>query len=84
MESESFYQYFKIDDKGGIRLILLLPAPDLESSVQCSLIHTTLEECENDVVEHYVALSYVWGDSDQKISISIDGKKLEIGPSLEW
>jgi hypothetical protein len=41
-----------------------------------------LEECENDLVEHFVALSYVWGDSSQKGSISINGKTLAITASL--
>lgn len=47
------------------------------------MIHGTLVEYDHDVVDHYVALSYVWGDETDKRAISIEGKKLEITASLD-
>jgi hypothetical protein len=45
--------------------------------------HGTLAEYDHDVVDHYVAPSYVWGDETDKRKISIEGKKLEITASLD-
>ena len=66
MDTDRFYEYEKIGAEDTIRLILLQPSVDLEASIQCSLIRVTLEQCDKDVVEHYVALSYVWGDASDK------------------
>ncbi|KUJ16504.1 HET-domain-containing protein [Mollisia scopiformis] len=77
------YEYSKITQQGIIRLILLQPSPSHEAPLACSLIDVSLKDCDNDILEHYVALSYVWGDATQKGSISIDGKFLEITASLE-
>jgi hypothetical protein len=81
-DKETAYEYLKITQPGIIRLILLQPS-DIEAELHCSLVDASLKDCDNDVVEHYVALSYVWGDANQKGSISIDGKLLEITASLE-
>jgi hypothetical protein len=82
-DEDDTYEYSKITQPGIIRLILLQPSQDLEDGLHCFLIDTCLEDCYNDIVEHYVALSYVWGDASQKGSISVDGKTLEITASLE-
>ena len=83
MDTDRFYEYEKIGAEDTIRLILLQPSVDLEASIQCSLIRVTLEQCDKDVVEHYVALSYVWGDATLRRQISVDGAKLEITASLD-
>ncbi|PMD31063.1 HET-domain-containing protein, partial [Hyaloscypha variabilis F] len=44
---------------------------------------TTLAECRDDIGDHYIALSYVWGDQTDTRSISIDGRRLEITASLD-
>jgi len=38
----------------------------LKSEIRCSLFTTTLRECEDDIAEHYAALSYVWGDQVER------------------
>jgi hypothetical protein len=43
-----------------------------------------LTECEEDVVSHYTAISYVWGDPMDTRTIMIDGKTLEITATLDW
>jgi hypothetical protein len=47
------------------------------------VIHGNLAYYYHDVVDHYVALSYVWGDETDKRAISIGGKKLGITASLD-
>jgi hypothetical protein len=77
------YKYLPITDNNGIRLIALQPWPDKAAPVHCSMIHTTLRQARDDIYEHYTALSYVWGDANDKTPISIDGKFLQITKNLE-
>jgi hypothetical protein len=42
------------------------------------VLNATLAEYDHDVVDHYIALSYIWSDETDKREISIEGKKLEI------
>jgi hypothetical protein len=78
------YQYSKLTlGVGAIRLILLQPSYDLEAEIHCSLFTTTLRECENDIAEHYVAVSYVWGNQVERSTIIIDGKQMSITASLD-
>jgi hypothetical protein len=83
MDPDRVYEYAKITAEDIIRLILLQPSKDLEAGIQCSLICVTLDECDKDIAEHYIALSYVWGDATAKRQISVDGAKLEITASLD-
>ena len=82
VEADNVYRYSRIVKLGVIRLIALQPSPDI-APIQCSVIHGTLAEYNHDVVDHYVALSYAWGDETDKRAISIEGKKLEITASLD-
>ncbi|KUJ08660.1 HET-domain-containing protein, partial [Mollisia scopiformis] len=77
------YEYSKITQSGTIRLILLHPSDDLEAGLICSLIDARLQECDDDVVEHYIAISYVWGKAVENKSVLVDGKYLEITASLD-
>lgn len=74
---------FRLIEQGTVRLTLLQPSQDLEAGIQCSLLHTSLADCANDIVDHYVALSYVWGDQNDRRTISVDGKRLDITSSLD-
>jgi len=35
-----------------------------QASLYCSLIHTTITECRDNIYEQYTALSYVWGEAE--------------------
>ncbi|CAG8978448.1 hypothetical protein HYALB_00013275 [Hymenoscyphus albidus] len=59
--SGEVFSFQPITKKYGIRLAILHPAPSDKEAIHCSLIHTTLSECDNDIIDHYTALSYVWG-----------------------
>ena len=56
------YQYWPLVEPDAIRFIVLQPDKDINARVQCLWIHITLTECNDDVVEHYRVLAYVWGD----------------------
>jgi hypothetical protein len=78
------YHYTKLTNPDSFHLILLEPSPALTAPLQCSLLISTLLEYDEEVIDHYTALSYVWGDAIDKRIISIDGKfSLEVTATLE-
>jgi len=83
MDAHEVYQYSELTGDDAIHLIHLEPCDDLEASVECFLKDTTLAEYRNDIGDHYIALSYVWGDQTDTRSISVDGRRLEITASLD-
>ncbi|KAL5325262.1 hypothetical protein ACEPPN_006386 [Leptodophora sp. 'Broadleaf-Isolate-01'] len=76
------YRYKSIASPDTIRLIHIHPSPNVEAEIECSLAHVTLKACAQDITEHYVALSYVWGDASLERAISIGGQSLAITASL--
>jgi hypothetical protein len=52
---------------------LLLPNQDYDADLHGSLVHTTLDECDEDLVDSYAALSYVLGDATQTATIYLAG-----------
>jgi hypothetical protein len=40
--------------------------------VRCNLIHTTLSQCGDEIIDHYTALSYVWGTATDVRPIWVD------------
>ena len=83
--SAAQYAYSKLPESDSIRLIVLEPSSDLEAPVHCSLIQTTLLKYSNEIVDHYIALSYVWGDATKRAVITIEPRQqeLEVTASLE-
>ena len=77
------YQYQKLTEPDALRLVLLQPSHDLQSPLECELITTTLSNCENDLLDSYTALSYVWGDPERKVSIKVERHALSITASLD-
>ncbi|KAK7967982.1 uncharacterized protein PG986_002259 [Apiospora aurea] len=72
------FQYRAIPDKGYIRLLEIVPAPDREW-IQVRVSNVSLEES----AQTYDALSYVWGDPDQpRRGISVNGCHFEVYESL--
>jgi hypothetical protein len=84
MDNQGVYHYTKLTNPDSFRLILLEPSPIVIAPLQCSLLISTLLDYDEDIVDHYTALSYVWGNANDKGTISIDGKYfLEITATLE-
>lgn len=79
------YPYQSLTERGGIRLFVLEPSglkdaglKDDETLLSGSLIHTTLSDCSYDLIVHFSALSYVWGDATGNKLISIDGYHVKV------
>ena len=78
--SPKAFQYEALTEKDEIRLIIIPPKVSGNRTVttvnsdafQCSLIHTTLSQCENEIIDHYTALSYVWGDATDTRTIWVN------------
>lgn len=81
--SISTYEYQSITDSDTIRVILLQSSQNLSDPLQSSVIHISLSKSVHDIIDGYVALSYVWGNALERGSFSIDGKILDITLSLE-
>ncbi|KAH8588662.1 heterokaryon incompatibility protein-domain-containing protein, partial [Bisporella sp. PMI_857] len=69
------YKYVPLPSDGSIRLLELAPGTD--ESIICRLFPHNINEGKN-----YEALSYVWGDSNQRMTITCEGSSLSIPKSL--
>lgn len=88
--SPKAFPYEALTEKDGIRLIIIPPKASGNRTVttvnlgafQCSLIHTTLSQCENEIIDHYTALSYVWGDATDTRTILVNEAPVEVTANL--
>lgn len=88
--SPKVFQYEALTEKDGIRLITIPPKVSGNRAVttvnsdafQCSLIHTTLSQCEDEIIDHYTALSYVWGDATDTRTILVNEAPVEVTANL--
>jgi hypothetical protein len=76
------FRYTDLSEPDSIRLLQLQPSTIPSSEIRCSLVHTTLAECEHDIIDHYMALSYVWGDPASLDGILIDGQPFNVTTNL--
>ncbi|KAE9370877.1 HET-domain-containing protein [Stipitochalara longipes BDJ] len=76
------YQYQKLTEPDAIRLISLQPSGDLDSPLHCTLLHTTLAKCHNNLLDKYTALSYVWGDPARSQLVRVDNEVMYLTESL--
>jgi len=65
----------------SVRLLRLLPHEDETAPLQSQLFNYSLQESDKICVS-YEALSYVWGNPDRPMSISIDGRAVAITVNL--
>jgi hypothetical protein len=77
------YMYEGLNAADAIRLLILQPSEDvLDSPIHCSLIHTTLAACDEDIIDGYTALSYVWGTTKDPNEVYVDGKPFPVTQNL--
>jgi hypothetical protein len=81
--NSSAFKYEGLTESDSFRIILLQPTPSESAPLKCTLLHTTLSECDRDIIDHYTALSYVWGDATQRGRISIQDTPVDITITLE-
>jgi hypothetical protein len=77
------FKYKILVESDSFRIILLEPSVSHDAPLQCKLLHTTLSLCDRDIIDHYTALSYVWGDATQRGQISIEDVAVDITATLE-
>ncbi|KAF8848525.1 HET-domain-containing protein [Acephala macrosclerotiorum] len=83
MSSPPPYTYEPLQEAGAIRLVVLHPSPNINAPVHISLIPVTLSDYDDKIIGRYTALSYVWGDANDKREVLIDGHRLGITASLD-
>ena len=79
----STFKYKPLKEPDAFRLILLQPSKSHVTPLQCTLLHTTLSQCDRDIIDHYTALSYVWGNATQRGNILINNSLMDITVTLE-
>jgi hypothetical protein len=77
MAQQEHFRYQERIDPRSFRLILIQPCPDITTPLETKLITTTLGEYDNSILDHYSALSYVWGDANDRRTVFIDDKTLD-------
>ncbi|OCK95857.1 HET-domain-containing protein [Cenococcum geophilum 1.58] len=77
------YKYAPLTEPDGIRLIELQPALESSAPIRYKLVHANLSRFGgDDILNHYMALSYVWGCPDKTRRVWINGTSLEITANL--
>lgn len=79
----STFKYIPLSELDSFRIILLQPSDSHDTPLQCALLQTTLSQCDRDIIDHYTALSYVWGNAAERGTILIDGSLMDITSTLE-
>jgi hypothetical protein len=77
------FTYKNLTEPDSFRLILLQPATSHEQDLQCTLEYTTISRCDREIIDHYTALSYVWGNPFQQGLIYIDETPVIITTTLD-
>ncbi|KAN0108640.1 Heterokaryon incompatibility protein (HET) domain containing protein [Hyaloscypha variabilis] len=82
-QSDETFPYQPLVEDDSIRLVLLQPpSTDKSDELRCTLYHTTLSRCDDDIIDHYTALSYVWGDAKNVRTIWINNLQATITANL--
>lgn len=77
------FTYQPLTEPDSFRLLLIHPAPSHPAPITCNLVPTTLSQCNHEIIDHYTALSYVWGDASQRRTISVNNHSVSVTASLE-
>lgn len=69
--------YTPLLGENRIRLVEILPASSPEEEIRITLVNAVIDEAPS-----YQALSYIWGDLEQKSTIICDGRTMSIRSNL--
>jgi Heterokaryon incompatibility protein (HET) len=75
------FQYEPLLGSDSIRLLLLQPSSPL-SDIHCRLLHTSLADCNDEIIDQYTALSYVWGDPESQKRVFVNEQTVHITLNL--
>ncbi|KAK4200878.1 putative heterokaryon incompatibility protein [Triangularia verruculosa] len=76
------FRYQPLTSPNAIRILVLEPSKVEHEALRGELIHTTLEECDHELIEPYTALSYVWGDPTLTGTLNLSGHVFTITATL--
>ncbi|KAK4182805.1 putative heterokaryon incompatibility protein [Podospora australis] len=76
------FRYQPLTSPNAIRLLVLEPSKDHDAPLTGTLLHTTLEDCDFELIEPYTALSYVWGDPTKTGTLILAGHVFTITATL--
>ncbi|EPE35036.1 hypothetical protein GLAREA_10731 [Glarea lozoyensis ATCC 20868] len=77
------YQYQPLPAEVFIRVLCLHPSASMEDRVKCTISHKTLQQCQLDTIDHFSALSYVWGDAADPETIELEGYDFQVTRNLD-
>jgi hypothetical protein len=77
------FSYRPLVEPDAFRLLSLQPARDTSSQIHCILEHSLLSKYRHEIIEQFTALSYVWGDKNDKRIIILNNCPVTITSSLE-
>ena len=76
------YQYHKLRNPNSLRVMKLLPGARHEDEIRCKIVHTSLSQYQFDT-GGYIALSYVWGNPEDQVPITIEDQHLLVTSNLD-
>src|SRR6266536_2263881 len=76
---KELYHYWKLQERGWFRLLVVEPSPDPQYRISCSLLHQPINSKER---RDFEALSYTWGTDEAIAPILIDGGVLFVRSNL--
>lgn len=74
MEAQQTFKYLKLED-GNMRLLEILPGFDYDE-VRCRVHHFPVDQAAP-----YTAISYRWGTSSDRFTITLDSRPYEVMPN---
>jgi len=83
MAQQERFQYQDQIGRGSFRLFLIQPSSDISAPLVGKLDTTALRAYDESISDHYIALSYVWGDQSDRRTAFINGQLLDITASLD-
>lgn len=76
------FQKERLPLSDSIRILQLHPSTTPRSEIRCTLVETTLSKYDKNLVEHYIALSYVWGLTDDQSTIFVNDHPFKVMRNL--
>jgi hypothetical protein len=77
------FKYEKLPHDDSIHIFELQPSARFSADLHSRLMNETLSELDVDIVDHYTALSYVWGLTGELKTIFINGHPLKATSNLK-
>jgi len=81
--TKAAFSYQPLAEPDAIRLVLLHRRLNVSAPLECSIVYTTLSHCDEDLNNHYIAISYVWGDQTNTRLIVVDSCSFRITANLD-